>query len=83
MKNQKRKSMLVTKDGNYHKSYHLPTNLKKEEEDNPPPLPLSTFFFSYHQGRLFYEISPKRRAFRRVLRVLLRPAPSTILTRTK
>jgi len=37
MRNKKAifKSMLVTKDGNYHKSYHLTINLKKKEEDDP------------------------------------------------
>lgn len=38
------KSMLVTKDGNYHKSYHLTINLKIRRRGRPP-LPLSTLFF--------------------------------------
>ncbi len=44
------KSMLVTKDGNYHKSHHLTINLKIRRKGRPP-LHLSTLFF-YHQGRL-------------------------------
>jgi hypothetical protein len=46
------KSMLVTKDGNYHKSWQPTTNLKIRRRGRPS-LPLSTFFFSHHQGRFF------------------------------
>jgi len=48
------------------------TNKKKKERD-------FEFYSLYHQGQIFYAFSSKRRAFQRVLGVILRPTPSIIL----
>ena len=57
------KSMLVTKDGNYHKSYHLTINLKKRRKGRQLFLYRRSFFLTIKDD-FFDEISPKKRAFR-------------------